>query len=147
MPHITPTLYSEEIFRDHRGIISSFNSLDLSSFKRTYFITHPSTETIRAWQGHQFETKIFKVTQGRFAVAFVKIDDFENPSKNLNAEYKILTAVNNEFLYIPKGFANGLKALDANSTIQVYSDFYLDESINEKKRFSPNMWLDWNAIK
>lgn len=144
---LLPKLFSEELFNDYRGTIASFNELDLSSIKRTYFITHSSTETIRAWQGHQWEAKLFKVTQGRFAVAFVQIDDFENPSPYLKAEYKILTADKNEFLYIPKGFANGLKALEPNSTIQVYSDFYLEESINEKIRFSPNWWLDWNAIK
>ncbi|MDA3865575.1 MAG: dTDP-6-deoxy-3,4-keto-hexulose isomerase, partial [Salinivirgaceae bacterium] len=71
----------------------------------------------------------------------MKIDDFQNPSDSLIAEYKILNAKKNEFLLIPIGYANGLKALEEESTIQVYSDFYLEESINEKIRFSPDKWL------
>jgi dTDP-4-dehydrorhamnose 3,5-epimerase len=143
----TPILFTEEIFRDQRGEISFFNLLDLSSFKRTYFITHNDVFTIRAWQAHQFESKLFKVVKGIFVVGFVKIDDFENPSDNLKADYKILSEGKNEFLFIPKGYANGLKALKNNSTIQVYSDFSLDESIKEKVRFNPEKWLNWNDIK
>jgi dTDP-4-dehydrorhamnose 3,5-epimerase len=146
MPN-TPTLYTTEIFRDHRGTIASFNTLDLSPFKRTYFITHPSTETIRAWQGHKYESKLFKVIKGKFIVGFVEIDNFDQPSDTLKAEYMILSAAKNEFLYIPKGYANGLKALDNGSVIQVYSDFYLEESINEKIRFSPGKWLNWHTIQ
>jgi dTDP-4-dehydrorhamnose 3,5-epimerase-like enzyme len=141
-----PKLFSEEIFRDHRGTIASFNLLDLSSFKRTYFITHPNTTIIRAWQGHPHEAKLFRVTKGAFAVGFVQIDDFQHPSNDLKADYQILTENRNEFFLIPKGYANGLKALQDNSTIQVFSDFYLDESINEKIRFSPDNWLNWNTI-
>ncbi|MGF7141291.1 dTDP-4-dehydrorhamnose 3,5-epimerase family protein [Roseimarinus sediminis] len=143
----TPTLYTEEIFHDHRGTISSFNALDLSPFKRTYYITHPKTDTIRAWQGHQYEQKLFKVIKGKFIVGYVKIDNFQSPAKNLKAEYKILEEKNNEFLLIPKGYANGLKALVTGSIIQVYSDFYLEESLNEKIRFSADKWLDWQSIK
>ncbi len=143
----TPTLYTEEIFSDHRGTIASFNNLDLSPFKRTYFITHPSTKTIRAWQGHKYESKIFKAIKGSFIVGYVEIDNFENPSDKLKAEYMVLTASKNEFLYIPKGYANGLKALDENAVIQVYSDFYLEESIKEKIRFSPHKWLNWHTIQ
>lgn len=142
----TPTLYTEEIFRDHRGTIASFNTLDLFSFKRTYFITHPNTNIIRAWQGHKLEAKLFRVTKGAFAVGFVQIDDFQHPSNNLKADYQILTENRNEFFLIPKGYANGLKALQDNSTIQVFSDFKLEESINEKIRFSPDNWLNWDSI-
>jgi len=145
--HHSPTLFTEEIFRDHRGTIASFNSLDLSSFKRTYFITHPNTAIVRAWQGHQYEAKLFKVVKGAFAVGFVQIDDFQNPSTDLKADYQILTENRNEFFLIPKGYANGLKALQENSTIQVFSDFHLEESINEKIRFNPDNWLNWNTIK
>ncbi|MDK2842445.1 MAG: hypothetical protein PWQ17_1951 [Anaerophaga sp.] len=143
----TPFLFTEEIFRDHRGEIGAFNSLDLSPFKRTYFITHDNVRTIRAWQAHQYESKLFKVVKGMFVVGFVKIDNFENPSGDLKADYKILSEGKNEFLFIPKGYANGLKALENNSTIQVYSDFSLDDSIKEKIRFNPGKWLNWNDIK
>jgi dTDP-4-dehydrorhamnose 3,5-epimerase len=106
MPN-TPTLYTTEIFRDHRGTIASFNTLDLSPFKRTYFITHPSTETIRAWQGHKYESKLFKVIKGKFIVGFVEIDNFDQPSDKLKAEYMILTAAKNEFLFILKAMPTG----------------------------------------
>ena len=40
------------------------------------------SKTVRAWHGHKIEEKWISVEDGEFLVCAVKIDDFENPSKN-----------------------------------------------------------------
>jgi dTDP-4-dehydrorhamnose 3,5-epimerase len=75
-----------------------------------------------------------------------KIDDFENPSLNLIPEYHILSAKASEIIYIPKGYANGLKALEPNSEIMILSDMELKDSIKEKINYPAEFWLDWNQF-
>ena len=75
-----------EIFRDARGQISSLNSLEFEGIERCYFIHHPDISVVRGWHGHQFEKKWFYCVKGSFTLAFVKPDNWENPSTNLEAE-------------------------------------------------------------
>lgn len=134
-------------FTDHRGSMRFVNDFRFENVKRFYFIKHSDTSVIRAWQGHQFETKYFYPISGRFIVAWVKIDDFKNPSQNLIPEYLILSAENSEIISIPRGYANGLKALEPNSEIMIFSDMNLEESIKEKIRYPADWWLNWETIE
>ena len=74
------------IFTDQRGKLSHVNNLDMSEVERFYIIQHDSTEVIRAWHAHQYEKKWFYCIKGSFTGAFVKIDNWENPSNNLIPE-------------------------------------------------------------
>ena len=141
-----PTIIKGGTFSDHRGSMRFVNDFHFAGVKRFYFIKHPDTSVIRAWQGHQFEKKYFYPITGSFVVAWVKIDDFENPSKDLIPEYHILSADKSEIISIPKGYANGLKALEPNSEIMVLSDMDLEQSVNEKIRFPADWWLDWRKF-
>lgn len=141
-----PTVIKGGYFSDYRGIMRYVNEFKFEDIKRFYFIKHPDTSFVRAWQGHQFEKKYFYPISGSFVVAWVKIDDFDNPSKSLISKYHILSAKNSEIVAIPKGYANGLKALEYNSEIMVFSDMDLEESINEKNRYPSDWWLDWESI-
>ena len=141
---INPTHYKAETFRDERGHLCFFNNLSLENFKRIYFISHPDTSIVRAWQGYQKEAKLFKVINGSFVLAYVRLNNLQTTSDNLLADHVILKADKNEFLYIPPGYANGLKALEENSTIQVLSSMKLEDSLKDKVRFEPNQWFDWN---
>ncbi len=77
-----PTIIKGGNFTDHRGSMRFVNDFRFEDIKRFYFIKHPETSVIRAWQGHQFEKKYFYPISGRVVVALVKIYDFENPSKD-----------------------------------------------------------------
>ena len=123
------------------------NAFDFPDVKRFYFIKHPDTSVVRAWQGHEIEKKYFYPITGSFIVAWVKIDDFENPSENLIPEYHLLSAQNSEILSIPKGYANGLKALEPNSELMIFSDVGVEESVREKIRFPAEKWLDWSKFE
>lgn len=141
-----PEIIKGGMFSDERGIIRFVNDFKFNGVKRFYLIKHTATEKVRAWQGHQFETKYFYPVSGSFIVAWVKIDDFENPSKNLIPENHILSAVTSEIISIPKGYANGLKALESNSEILVFSDMNLEESLEENIRFPSDWWMDWDKF-
>ncbi len=133
-------------FEDHRGIMRFVNDFHCEGIKRFYFIKHLDTTFIRAWQGHQFEKKYFYPISGSFVIAWVKIDNFSNPSKHLIPEYHIIKSNKSELVYIPKGYANGLKALEPNSELMIFSDMELDKSIKEKIRYNSQWWFDWNQF-
>ena len=117
------------------------------SIIRFYFIKHPSTHFIRAWQGHKFEKKYFYPISGSFVIVWVKIDDFEKPSLDLLPEFHIINSTISELVYIPKGYANGIKALEPNSELMIFSDMEVKESVLEKVRYDPQLWFDWENLK
>jgi dTDP-4-dehydrorhamnose 3,5-epimerase-like enzyme len=65
---------------------------------------------------------------------------------DLIPEYYILSASNSELISIPKGYANGIKALEPNAELLIFSDMNLEESVNEKIRYPSEWWLDWNNL-
>lgn len=142
-----PTIIKGGTYSDLRGSMRFVNDFRFEDVKRFYFIKHPDTSVVRAWQGHQFEKKYFYPISGSFVLAWVKIDDFNNPSNDLIPEYHILSAVNSEIISVPKGYANGIKALEPNSELMILSDMNLEESTNENIRFPADKWLNWNNIK
>lgn len=142
-----PKLLKGGTYTDARGTLSFVNEFDLSPVRRMYSIVHSDKNVVRAWQGHQQESKWFKCIKGSFVVAWKKIDDFSNPSPLPLSEYAILDSKQSEILFIPPGYANGLKALEPNSEIMVFSDYNLGESLDDKIRFDKDLWLDWNRFQ
>jgi len=141
-----PTIIKGGSFSDERGTMRFVNDFRFNEVKRFYFIRHPDTKVIRAWQGHKSEKKYFYPISGSFVIAWVKIDDFENPADDLIPEYHILSANNGEILSIPKGYANGLKALEPDSEIMIFSDTSLEDSVKENIRYPADKWIDWSKF-
>ena len=133
-----------EIFDDYRGRISSLNDFHFEDIRRMYVITHPDTHTVRAWHGHRFERKWFWCLQGSFTLAFVKVDDWENPSPDLEPEIFSVNADKSTLICIPPGYANGLKACEAGSRIAVFSDKILEDALLDSWRYDKSMWMDWD---
>ena len=48
---------------------------------------------------------------------------------------------------IPLGYANGIKALETNSKLIVFSSQTLENAKKDDYRFEKNLWFDWNSIK
>ena len=133
---------------DERGTLSYINDFSLEKIKRFYTITHPNTDGIRAWQGHRYQPRYFYVTSGAFWVACVKIDNWQNPSNNLKAQvFKIDANHQNSVLYIPPGYANGIKAIKKESSLISYCEDLLNENPDDNYRFNDNLWLDWNKLE
>lgn len=128
------------IHHDNRGEVSFVNDFDLSPIKRFYQIKHQTTDTIRAWQGHQKESKWFYCVQGSFTINYIKPDSWANPSGSEIINSEILESSNPKVLYIPPQYITGIKANLPNSIMIVYSDFILSESQTDDFRFNINTW-------
>jgi dTDP-4-dehydrorhamnose 3,5-epimerase-like enzyme len=128
---------------DARGKLIFFNDFDMKNVRRFYVIEHPDSSIIRAWQGHKKEEKWLYVMKGSFKVVLVKPDDWDNPSLDLEPTEFILRAKANQVLYIPGNFANGLKALEPESRIMVFSSFTVEESSRDNYRFDKEQWYEW----
>lgn len=139
-----PKLIEGGFFSDHRGEMCFVNDFMVNKTLRFYTIKHSDTSIVRAWQGHKIEHKYFFPLSGCFVVAWVEIDDFNNPSDNLVAHYTLLDAKKPAVLHIPNGFANGLKAISENALIGAFSDLNLEDSMKENQRYQASKWLDWN---
>jgi dTDP-4-dehydrorhamnose 3,5-epimerase len=135
-----------EIFRDGRGQISSLNNFHFEDVKRTYIIHHPDISVIRGWHAHQHERKWFYCIKGKFSVALVKIDNWDNPSKDLKAEIFHLSDDVSQLVCVPAGYANCLKAHTPNAIMLVLSDVTLPEAYSDSWRYDCNLWVDWTKI-
>jgi len=143
-PH--PSLITGDSFTDSRGILRFVNDFDFSDVKRFYQIESSYIDIVRAWQGHKAENKYFFVTSGSFLICGVKIDDWENPSKNLPVEKHILSADKSKILMIPAGYSNGIKALEEGSKLIVFSSNTLEGGKDGDYRFEANKWFNWENI-
>lgn len=128
------------IFRDHRGELVHMNGFNLAGAHRYYIIKHDDTEVLRGWHGHRFEGKWFQCLRGSFRLAFVRPDDWENPSPDLIAEVFTLTAQRSELLCLPAGYANCIRALEPDSMLLVFSGKELPEALDDSWRWEPWMW-------
>ena len=128
------------VHTDERGTIRFVNDFDMAHVRRFYTIDIPNLEIIRAWQGHQSETKYFYVLKGSFLIGTVKVDTWENPSKQLTVEKTILKHSESKILIIPGGYVNGFKALEPNSSLLVFSDVTTEESTKDDYRFKSDFW-------
>lgn len=128
------------IHADHRGTVRFVNDFQFEGVKRFYTIKHPDPKIIRAWQGHKLETKYFYVANGAFKMSWVKMDNWEQPSKDLEIHHKELKDSESELLVIKPGHATAIRALIPGSTLMVFSDKSLEESKADDYRFDADFW-------
>lgn len=131
------------IFTDYRGRISHVNGLDMSEVERFYVIHHNDVDIVRAWHGHRYEKKWFYVVKGAFTGAFVKVDDWENPSRDLVPEVFQLSAERSQVLCVPEGYANGFKAEVPDSSLLVFSSKRYPECLGDSWRYPQEYWMRW----
>ena len=137
-----------EIFRDHRGRISSLNDFRFDGVNRVYFITHPDPSVIRGWQGHKLEKKWFYCVRGAFRIGLVEIDDWEHPSRDLKPEVIRLSEEESRIVCVPEGFASCIKADLPDSTLMVFSGKTLADAMQvpDCYRFDKDYWFKWSDL-
>lgn len=119
---------------DARGIITYNNDFDASKIKRIYTIENHSTELIRGWQGHEIEQRWLACMRGSFEISVMKIDDFQQPSKDLTVNKYLLKDKNLTFLHLPSGHITAIQAIEEGSKLLVLADYALGE-IQDEYRF------------
>ena len=140
---MTPKIIVGNRIYDDRGSIRFSNQLNFKKIKRFYIVHNYTKNFIRAWHGHKKEEKYISCIKGSFQISAVKIDNFKPPSKRNKVNTYFLNESNNNFVFIPKGYANGLKSLEENSELLILSTSSLQESVKDDFRYDANYWNPW----
>lgn len=119
------------VAKDHRGQIRFVNDFDMSLVKRFYIIKNTDTELIRGWRAHRMEQRWFYVLSGSFELSLVKIDDWDNPSKDLKVDQVILKAEDQQVVHVPVGYGTAFKALEEGSELLVFADYGIENAKND----------------
>tara|TARA_B110000902_G_scaffold63988_2_gene75823 strand:+ start:239 stop:655 length:417 start_codon:yes stop_codon:yes gene_type:complete len=135
-----PELIKGGSHSDDRGNIGYNNDFDVSEIKRIYTIQNKNTNFVRAWQGHAIEKRWFSAIKGSFLIKLIKIDNWENPKKNLEVYSTILNDKNFDTLCVPKGYVNSIQALEEESKLMAMSDYLLGE-VKDEYRFDSNYFI------
>lgn len=116
---------------DDRGVLSFINDIDLSKIKRVYAVENFSTDTVRAFHGHQKEEKYVLVVKGSIILvtAMMASGGLISPTR------KILSDRNFSINHIPGGYANGFRALEQDTKVLFFSTATLEESMADDFRY------------
>ncbi len=126
-----PKLISGNCHSDQRGFLFYNNDFDASLIKRMYVIENKSNDFIRGWQGHQIEQRWFSVITGKFKIELIQIDNWENPSKNLEVNTFIVDSDKLNVIHVPRGYISSIQSLETNSKLLVMADYLLGETQDE----------------
>ena len=135
-----PKIIKGDIASDNRGSISFVNDFKFENIKRFYVVENSEDNPIRAWHGHKKDIKHFYCVKGSFLVSYVKIDDWENPSKNLVVHHTTLDDKESKILVIPAGYANSIKAIEPGSKLISFSILDMDEASDDSVRYPADTW-------
>ncbi len=120
---------------DTRGTLFYNNDFDASEIKRIYVIENATTDIIRGWQGHKVEQRYFSVINGSFKIQLIEIDNWDNPSKNIEKLTFTINSEKLEVLHVPQGYVSSIQALERGSKLLIMADYYLREN-NDEYRFN-----------
>ena len=137
---MTPKLIEGGNFSDNRGTLSYVNDFSFKDIERFYIISNSDTHPLRAWQGHKLDAKNFYCLSGSFRIHYVKIDNWENPSKDLTIETVTLTESESKMLHIPAGYANAIESLEPDSKLISFSTLPLSNVSEDDVRYDANYW-------
>jgi len=137
-----PYLIEGGFYADQRGRLDFVNDFDLEFIRRFYFTTNVEVNKFRGWQGHKIEKRWFFCVNGSFRVELIKMDNWVNPSDNLDIETFDLIDNEPKVLYVPSGYLNGFKALEENSKMMIMSNFQLGVLDDDEFRFENIKWRE-----
>jgi dTDP-4-dehydrorhamnose 3,5-epimerase len=125
---------------DDRGTVSFVNQFDFRGVKRFYQVENFSKDVIRAFHGHLKEGKYVYVASGSIILAAAPMTDTVNPSRDVKVNRLVLSARKPAIVFIPPGYANGFRVLEAGARILFFSTSTLEESRNDDYRFPADYW-------
>jgi dTDP-4-dehydrorhamnose 3,5-epimerase-like enzyme len=140
-----PTVIPGGLAVDDRGALRFVNEFSFDAVKRFYVVNNHMPGFIRAWHAHRHEAKYVFVVAGAAVVGAVRIDDWDQPSKDLEPHRYVLSADKPAILHIPAGYANGFKSLTRDTQVIFYSTATIDESRGDDVRYDARYWDIWNV--
>lgn len=135
IPSSIPTIFPGGISVDDRGQLSFVNGFDFAGVKRFYTVENFSTETIRAFHGHEQEEKYIYAVRGSAIVCAVHI-----PFTGMKPYRWVLTSREPKIIHIPQGYANGFRALEPGTILMFFSTATLEESAQDDERYPWDHW-------
>ena len=132
---------------DDRGTVSFVNDFDFAGVKRSYIVANHRAGFVRAWHAHRNEAKYVTVTRGAALVGAVRIDTWDDPSRDVRVHRHVLSAQNPSVLYIPAGYANGFMSLTDDATLIFFSTSTLEESRQDDVRYDSRRWDIWEVVE
>lgn len=144
---VEPKLIEGSLAVDDRGKVSFVNDFDFGGVKRSYWVSNHKAGFVRAWHGHRKESKYVTVVSGAAVVAAVRIDDWDDPSKELHVHRHVMSALRPSVLYIPNGYANGFMTLQEGTILMFFSTGTLEESRGDDYRYDARYWDPWSVIE
>jgi dTDP-4-dehydrorhamnose 3,5-epimerase-like enzyme len=140
-----PLLLEGGLAVDDRGSVAFVNAFDFEGVKRFYVVANHRQGFVRAWHAHRREAKYVTVITGAAVVAAVRIDDWENPSREAPVQRFVLTAEKPSVLFIPPGHANGFMSLTQDARLVFFSTSSVEESQGDDIRFDARHWDVWTV--
>ena len=131
---MTSTVIQGNSYEDQRGSISYNNSFDASSKKRIYVIEN-NLGYIRKWQGHKIEHRWFSAIKGSFEIQLIKVDNWDNPNRQLGKITFKLSEENLDILHVPAGFISSIKSFKEGEKLLVMSNYPLGE-VNDDYKYA-----------
>jgi len=142
-----PVLIEGNLAVDDRGEVRFVNNFDMKGVKRFYMVTNHRAGFIRAWHAHKKESKYVTVIDGAAIIGAVKIDNWDNPSKDEKVHRFVLSAKKPAVVFIPAGYANGFMTLTEDAKLMFFSTSSLDESKGDDFRYDAYHWNPWKIIE
>lgn len=140
-----PTVITGGLAVDDRGTVRFINEFDFANIRRFYAVENHTAGFVRAWHGHRHEAKYVLVVSGAALAGAVEIDDWSEPSPNLEVHRFVLAASKPAVLCIPPGYANGFMSLTDGTQVLFFSTATLDQSRDDDIRFPARYWDIWNV--
>lgn len=140
-----PELLRGDLAVDDRGEVAFVNEFDFDGVKRFYTVANHQRGFVRAWHGHRHESKFVLAVSGAALVCCVEVDDWENPSRDLEVKRFVLSAEKPAVLHVPAGHVNGFMTLTDHAKLIFFSTSTLDESVGDDIRFPARFWDPWHV--
>ena len=132
---------------DDRGEVAFVNEFSFEDVKRFYMVTNHKRGFIRAWHAHKHEAKYVTAVCGAAIVGAVKIDDWQQPSKNLPVQRHVISSKKPQVVYIPAGYANGFMSLTSDLKLMFFSPCTLEDSAKDDVRYDARYWDIWDIVE
>jgi dTDP-4-dehydrorhamnose 3,5-epimerase len=142
-----PIIMSGGLSVDDRGEVGFVNDFGFQGVKRFYTVSNHRAGFVRAWHGHRKEGKYVTAIIGAAVVGAVRINDWENPSRELPVDRFVLSARRPSVLFIPPGYANGFMSLTDDLKLMFFSTSTLEESMGDDIRFNSRWWDPWQVVE
>ncbi len=140
-----PSLLRGAIALDDRGEVGFVNDFDFAGVRRFYTVRNHRSGFVRAWHGHRREGKYVLAASGSALVCAVKVDDWQNPSRDTVVHRYVLSDRTPAILFIPPGYANGFMSLSDDAKLVFFSTSSLAESKDDDVRFDARYWDPWTV--